>query len=281
MPSEEGPRVSPVAGSGSLELAGSLPSADLADLCRAKKLLESESLAVRLTLLLGKPIEKGLALLPAGATEQIQNVTQAALQRGLRVALSTLAREGGGGSSDKLHKLASAASGAVGGIFGLGGLAVELPVTTVIMLRSIADIARSEGHDIRTPAIQMACLEVFALGGPGPLDDAAETGYYAVRAALAKALSDAAQHVAERGLSRGGAPVLIRLVEKIAARFGVVVEEKVALGAVPVIGALSGSLINTVFMEHFQNKANGHFVVRRLEGRHGRRVVQEAYEGIP
>ena len=47
------------------------------------------------------------------------------------------------------------------------------------------------------------------------------------------------------------------------------------------IGALSGSLINTVFMEHFQNKASGHFVVRRLEGKHGRRVVQEAYEGIP
>ena len=273
--------MSSVAGSGSVEPVGSLSAADVAELSEAKRLLESESLAVRLTLLLGQPIEKGLALLPDGATEQIQKVTHAALQRALRVALSTLARESEGGSADRLHKLASAASGAVGGVFGLGGVVVELPVTTVIMLRSIGDIARREGHDIRTPAIQMACLEVFALGGPGSADDAAETGYYAVRAALAKALSDAAQHVAERGLSRGGAPVLVRLVEKIAARFGVVVEEKVAMGAVPVIGALSGSLINTVFMEHFQNKASGHFVIRRLEGKHGRRVVQEAYEGIP
>jgi hypothetical protein len=210
----------------------------------------------------------------------VHHVTRSALDRALRVAVSTMGGERDAGSSDKLHKLATAASGAMGGLFGLGGLAVELPVTTVIMLRSIADIARSEGQDVSELNVRMACLEVFALGGSGPSDDAAETGYYAVRAALAKAFSDAAQHIAEKGLTRGGAPAVVRLVEKIATRFGIVVEEKVALGAVPVVSALSGSLINTVFMEHFQNKARGHFIVRRLERKHGPEVVRAAYAAL-
>jgi hypothetical protein len=153
-------------------------------------------------------------------------------------------------------------------------------VTTVIILRSIAEIARSEGHDLSRPGVRMACLEVFALGGPRSRDDAAETGYFAVRAALAKTLSDAAQHIAERGLAQEGAPVLVRLVERIAARFGLVVEEKVALGAIPLISAASGGLINSVFIEHFQAKARGHFIVRRLEASRGEQAVREVYEQL-
>jgi hypothetical protein len=146
------------------------------------------------------------------------------------------------------------------------------------MLRSIADVARSEGHGLDDVAVRLACLEVFALGGPAPDDDAAETGYYAARAALAKALSDAARHVAAKGVAREGAPALVRLVERIAVRFGVVVQDKVLLEAVPIVGAASGALINTVFLAHFQDLARGHFTVRRLEARYGADVVRAAYE---
>ena len=56
-------------------------------------------------------------------------------------------------------------SGGIGGVFGLAALPIELPVSTAIMLRSIADIARSEGHDISQVKTKLECLEVFALGG--------------------------------------------------------------------------------------------------------------------
>jgi hypothetical protein len=59
----------------------------------------------------------------------------------------------------------AAASGAGGGAFGLPALPVELPVSTMIILRSIADIARSEGELITSPEAKLACIEVFALGG--------------------------------------------------------------------------------------------------------------------
>ena len=53
------------------------------------------------------------------------------------------------------------ASGGVGGVFGLVALPVELPLSTALMLRSISDIARSEGHNLKDPVVQLGCLEVL------------------------------------------------------------------------------------------------------------------------
>jgi hypothetical protein len=148
------------------------------------------------------------------------------------------------------------------------------------MLRSIADIARSEGHDPLSIWTKLDCLEVFALGGRSPADEAAESGYWAVRAALAKAVSEAASYLAEKSMLEKSAPVVVRLISSIASRFGVIVSEQVAAKAIPVIGAAGGSIVNVLFMNHFQDMARGHFVVRRLEHRHGTEVVRAAYQRI-
>jgi hypothetical protein len=183
-------------------------------------------------------------------------------------------------SSDFLHLLFVAASGAAGGAFGLLALPIELPISTAVMLRSIADIARSEGERINEPQAKLACLEVFALGGPSKRDDAAESGYFIVRAALARAVTEAAEYLAERGLAREGAPAIVRLITQIASRFGAVVSEKAAAEAVPVIGAAGGALINTIFINHFQAMARGHFIVRRLERTYGPALVKETYMNV-
>ena len=57
----------------------------------------------------------------------------------------------------------------------------------------------------------------------------------------------------------------MRLIARIAARFEVIVSEKVAAEAFPVVGALSGAAINLAFITHFQQMARGHFIVRKLE----------------
>ena len=183
-------------------------------------------------------------------------------------------------SSDKTHKILVLATGAGGGSFGLPALAIELPVTTTIMLRSIADIARSEGEQIRLLETKLACLEVFALGGPSKSDDGSETGYFFVRATLARAISDATQYISEKGLVKDGAPVLVRFIATLASRFGIIVSEKVAAQAIPLIGAAGGALINTIFIDHFQNMARGHFIIRRLERLYGKELVRQEYEKI-
>ena len=254
-----------------------LSNKDLADIKRAKDLLESPGFGMNITNLLAIPIGKGFEVLPSGWKSRIQTAAHKALATALHVALATVSGEQNGGSSDYLHKLAVMMSGAAGGAFGLPALTVELPFTTTVMLRSIADIARSEGEDLESPIGKLACLEVFALGGRTARDDGAETGYFVIRAALAKAVTDAFQYMAERGVLEEGAPVLVRLIGQIAARFGVVVSEKVAAEAVPIIGAVGGAMINTVFIDHFQNMAHGHFIIRRLERTYTAELVKEAY----
>ena len=254
---------------------------DLEALKQAKMLLEHPGLASRITSLIGMPIEKGLARLPSSWTRQIGTLTQAALMRATHAALYTLGDQPGRKSSNRWHQLGVAVSGGVGGFFGLGAIAIELPVSTTIMLRSVADIARSHGESINDEGTRRACIEVFALGGKTTQDDSAESGYFAVRAALAQSVTEAGKYIAEKGLAEQGAPLMVKLVAKVAKRFGVQVTEKAAAQAIPAIGAMGGAAINTLFINHFQDMARGHFTVRRLERQYGVEVVRKAYEALP
>ena len=246
------------------------------DLRRAKRFLENPGLAMRIANTLGTPIEKLFAALPSSASEAIQGATTKALNAAVRAAVSGM-DETPRTATDWMHTAAAAASGAVGGAFGLPALAVELPISTVIMLRSIADIARSEGHSVRALDVQLSCVEVFALGGPSRRDDAVESAYFAARMAMAKAVTEAAQHIAERGLAAEAAPPLVRFISKLGTRFSIPVTEKIMAQSVPIIGAAGGALINVVFIDHFQDLARGHFIVRRLETKYGAAMVRTAY----
>jgi hypothetical protein len=252
---------------------------DEAALARAVRTLEHPGYAARLTNLVGKPIEIIARALPAAASDTIAKVTSKALDLALKTALKSM-RGGPHAGSRLMHKALVTASGAGGGAFGLAGLAVELPLSTVLILRSIADIARQEGENLATPEAALACLQVFALGGRSGSDDASESGYFAVRGMLAKSITEATRFIAERGVVQEGAPILVRFISQIASRFGAVVTQKVAAQAVPVIGAVGGGAVNYVFIEHFQEMAQGHFTVRRLERRYGKDSVQKEYERL-
>jgi hypothetical protein len=252
----------------------------LRELREAKQLLEEPSIAARLTDAIGSPIEKGLKMLPGGWSSTIDTAVQKSLTKALEVSVKSLARRRSLRAREKLHRTAVFATGAAGGAFGLGGLVVELPVSTTLMLRSIADIARSQGEDINEVRSQLACLEVFALGGKTQKDDAAETGYFAIRSALASSVTEAARYLAQKGLVDKTAPALVRFISVIAGRFGVVVSEKVAAMAIPALGAAGGALVNSIFMRHFQNMARGHFTVRRLEREYGPELIRAEYEAI-
>ena len=73
---------------------------------------------------------------------------------------------------------------------------------------------------------------------------------------------------------------LAKVVEKVAARFGVVVSEKFAAQAVPILGAVAGATLNTMFTDYYQDMARGHFIVKRLEQRYGFEPVRLAYQSL-
>jgi len=258
-------------------MTSNVPEQDRKELQVAKTLLENPGIASKVTNFIGSPIEKGLGLLPENWNKSIGDITQTALLKASDAAIFTMKDIPGEASSNIWHKLGVAVSGGVGGFFGLSAIAIELPISTSIMLRSIADVARSEGESISNIETKLACLEVFALGGNSQSDDGTESGYYAVRATLSKSLADASKFLVSKTLTDEGAPVLIRLISLIAKRFSIQVTEKAAAQSIPAIGAAGGAIINTIFMDHFQDMARGHFIMRKLERKHGKAVIERLY----
>ena len=252
---------------------------DLDDLQRARRLLANTSFAARLSNAVGRPFEAALKALPRAVSAPAMAAANKALEAALRVAIRSL-----GDSqihrTNAMHKALVGATGAIGGAFGLPAVFLELPASTTLMLRSIAEIAKSEGESLASPEARLACLQVFALGSPGTDDDAAESGYFTVRAAMATALREAAEHIASQGATRQGAPALLRFVTQIAARFGVPVSEKFVAQSLPVLGAAGGAAINVFFLGYFQDLARGHFIVRRLERKYGAEMVQKVYYSL-
>jgi len=260
-----------------------LSAADQVVLQEAYSTLENPSLAIRLSSAVGVPVEAVVKQLAKTAPQSVSDVVNVSAQKAIEfVMLNTIRTLSAGESlqaSPRLHKAAAATTGAVSGFFGIQALIVELPLTTGIMFRSIVDIARAEGESPQDSETIVNAMQVFTMGsGQSDKDDGAETSYYGARLALSKAVGDALQYLATHSVRNTSAPVLVRFVAAIASRFGVVVTQKAMAQALPIVGAVGGGLVNTMFISHFQDMARGHFSIRRLERQYGGEVVRKAYQ---
>lgn len=258
-----------------------MQQADLVILARSAQKLESSNLATSISNIIGMPIEKAMSALPGHWSNIVSRITRKAIEKALDAALYSLSSSQSK-PKNRIHKLMVSASGAIGGSFGIAALAVELPVSATIMLRSIAEIARNHGEDLNELDSKMACLTVFALSGGGSMNksEAADTSYYAVRSFLTKALGDTTNHIAVHGFSKEGAPILVKFINAVSVRFSVPVSGKLAAQALPVVGAMSGASVNWMFIQHYQNMAKAHFSIRVLERKYGESTVQGFYNDI-
>lgn len=257
-----------------------LSADDKEELKNAKRLLENPGFAAKAANLLGYPIEKALDRLPDRVKTKLGKAAKAALATAAEAALYTLQDTASKSQKKRWHKIGAALSGGVAGFFGIPALVVELPISTTIMLRSVAAIARSQGESISAPETKAACIEVFAMGGASESDDAAESGYYAVRIALAQQVAAVSEHLAEQTAVKESAPAVVQFITAIAERFSIQVSEKAAAQAVPVVGAIGGASINLAFIHHFQSMARGHFTIRRLERKYGKDTIEAEYRGL-
>jgi len=256
-----------------------LPAQDMADLQWAHRHLEHPSLAARLSSVVGVPIENGLKLLPQAWYKRLDKAAEFSIKKALNLTISSMEKLPPDAAHDSLHRLLGVCTGALGGFFGPLMLLAELPATTALMLRSIADIAHSQGEDLNTEDARVACMQVFALGGRTREDEAADTGYYGLRITLSLHFSNTFLYTG-KAVANAHIPAGVNLVRGIVSRFGIVISDKAAAQIVPVVGGISGALLNWVFMQHFQDTARGHFIVRRLERKHGSERIRAEYERI-
>jgi EcsC protein family len=223
----------------------------------AKTLADERGLIIRITGVLGnraewlgeKAAEIGSKMFGDRWQEKITELTEHALWKAHDVATLGLDPQGDHEPWRWFNKAMTIATGAAGGFFGLPGVAIDVPLTTLVMMRSIAEIARSKGENLAEDEAKRACLQVLAFGGVGGADNP-EIAYWTTRGALGK----------------GSIELLIK---QAASRLGTTLSEKVLAQAVPVAGALAGGALNYVFMNYYQQMAGVHFVLRNLERTHG------------
>ena len=272
------------------DLRSEMSMQDLIALKRAEYDLENVGKAIKTLNHLGSAIESGLKRIPTKQQNWLNNKVNNTLTLVLKSNLATMEKgKPFKKPSSTTYKALVTSTGALSGILGATtgiGTAVfasELLVSTKFIMRSIMDIARSEGEDLYDPETQLACMEVFALGGKSPDDDGAETSYYATRYVMDTAIKSATNFIAKDGvinlgkLFAGTANPLLRLVQTIASRFSVKVSEKFVAQAIPLIGAAGGGSVNFIFINHFQKMARAHFTIRRLERKYGQDLVKKKY----
>jgi hypothetical protein len=252
---------------------------DRAELARAAHALEHTSFAMRVAELAGQPVSKLFTKLPAFGTRRLNAVVEKAILRALAVAIASMDEdEREKTPSVWVPRVIAGVTGGVGGFFGAFALPVELPLTTMVMLRSIAEIARSHGEDLSLLPSRLACLEVLALGARGARErEHPVLTYYATRTALAGLTREVASLTARQCTTVASTSLAARAATTIGAHFGPAVAERVAATAVPVAGLIGGATINMVFMQHYQQLAHAHFAIRRLERRYGGAAIEAMY----
>ncbi|ROU03500.1 EcsC family protein [Histidinibacterium lentulum] len=205
----------------------------------------------------GGQVEDAMKRLPKGARGRINEVARTALERSYEVASGT----GGRWEGDRANKAFAALSGALGGLGGLPTALAELPVATTVIFRAVQGVAAQNGEDPRSVETRLECLRVFGSGGPGEEDDGIDTSFLGARLSLT-------------------GPAVHRLIAAVAPRFAAVLGQKLAAGAVPLIGAAAGAGTNYAFIDYYVEMAHVHFGLRRLARGYGEAQVLEEFHKV-
>lgn len=211
---------------------------------------------------LGNTVERQMALIPASVRPEIDRAVVAALTAAH--GLAGLAEQGpdlGRGGA----MAAAMATGAAGGAGGIVTAIAEMPVTITVFLHAIRREAIVAGYDPTEPGIRAACLEVFASGTPLHGDDGVNTAFLSARMTLST-------------------PAIQKLIATVAPRLAAAMGQKLALQAVPVIGAVTGAALNAAYLNYYRELARIRFALMRLAEAGGGEAVVAAFTraaGVP
>ncbi|KZY02964.1 MULTISPECIES: EcsC family protein [unclassified Sulfitobacter] len=193
--------------------------------------------------LIGGQADNLIERLPTVVRRNLEGATVKALGQAMKAAHSSRAMVPD--QKSWLNQAVSAAMGAVGGAGGLPTAMAELPVTTTLLLRVIEGVAVEYGFDPEAENVQFDCVQVFSAAGPLSGDDGSDLGFLSARVALSGRAMQA-------------------VIAKVAPRLAVVLGQKLAAQAVPILGAAAGAATNYAYTSYYQDMAHVHFGLRKL-----------------
>ncbi|WP_299349760.1 EcsC family protein [uncultured Shimia sp.] len=192
---------------------------------------------------LGGQAEDLLDKLPAPVRDGLEGATEKALFKAMKLAHGSRSVVG-----DRVGWLNAAVAGALGAVGGVGGAPTalaEIPITTTVLLRAIQGEAAKLGFDPASENIQFDCVQVFGAAGPLAKDDGADMGFVSARLALTSG-------------------TMQTVIAKVTPKLAVVLGQKLAAQAVPVLGAVAGATVNFSYLGYYQEIAHVHFGLRKL-----------------
>lgn len=263
-------------------------------LVEAIKFLEHPRLAIRIANSVGKPVEFFHSRLPEKYKDLLSRAVNSSLLKCVEIAVKSIPQNSvftanlSIQSKSRLHVTAACGIGAIGGFVGLTSIPIELPMTTTIMLRSIAEIAKENGEDLSRPETLLECIQIFAMGArESTQDDEVSSAYLESRIVFSNLISKSTQFIAKNSvrdvllaIEKKTAPELVLFIGRIATQFNIVVSEKMIAQAVPIIGAVGAASINGFFADHFNTVARYHYGIKRLERKYGLEIVQQELRKI-
>lgn len=181
--------------------------------------------------------------LPTSARDGLDAATLKALELSFEAAVKS--RERVPDTGQWLTRAVTMGTGAAGGFGGLPSALAELPVTTTVILRAIQGIAVEHGFDPSDPDTRAECLQVFSSAGPLAEDDSTDLSFLTLRVSVTGASMQA-------------------LLKQVAPKLALVLGQKLAAQAVPVLGAVTGAAINYSFTSYYQEMAHVSFGLRKL-----------------
>ena len=200
-------------------------------------------LGINVLNVIGGSAEGLIDKLPSVVRQNLESATVKALHQAMKAATSS--RSLVPDQKSWLNQAVSAAMGAAGGAGGLPTALAELPVTTTLLLRVIQGVAVEHGFDPLSENVQFDCVQVFSAAGPLSDDDGADLGFLSARVALSGRAMQA-------------------VIAKVAPRLAVVLGQKLAAQAVPVLGAVAGAATNYAYTSYYEDMAHVHFGLRKL-----------------
>jgi hypothetical protein len=224
-------------------------------LAAAEMYLSSRSVLTTLISILGDLVEKGLNMIPANVREDIIANIHGALVLAQNASTTQMLDEPGRNAKPWSYLAAVIGTGAVGGSAGWTALLAELPVTTGLMLRSIADVGRAYGERLDDPLFRQTCIEVFAYGSPIE-DDEEELAF--IMAWLGAA----------------------DMVARVAVRYAAALGPKIAAISPPIAGAVAGATMNAMYMSFYQSMARVLFTLLPLERRYDPAMVRSCFAAV-
>lgn len=192
----------------------------------------------------------GWSKLPEGLRREVEGRIVAALEKGFDAdPRPTRGRSGG----------AVMISGALGGAFGIPGALAEMPVSLVLFLQAIREEATAAGLDPAREGVRRAAIDILLRGQVVGADEALEASFLNARLGLA-------------------GPVVTGWVARLVPKLAPVLGQRLAAGAVPVVGALGGAFANRAWENHYRGLARVRFGLMALAEVHGVGAVVEGWK---